>query len=503
VVIVEEVSQAEVRFANNTTTTNGVRRNRRVAVVSFRALAGAGTGGVGAGPSGAVGAEAGRAVGAPVGAPVGAGAAAVGVASGSGEVDVEALVRASEAEAAGAGPAEDAFPLVEAAPLVGAAGRGRSGGGEGAGRGQGAGRGEGAGRGQGAGFDEPPVPTSPAALAGVITGLGDAFGRARAAGNRLAGFATHGVETVYLGTSTGLRLRHAQPAGTMELVARSADGSRSVWAGAGTSTFEDIDLHAFEQRLDRRLAWAGRSVELPAGRYEVLLPPDATADLMVAMSEAMSGRDAEEGRSPFSSPGGGTKIGESLCPLPFALRGDPGAPGLESAPFLVTAASGTDVSVFDNGLTIGPTSWIEGGRLRRLQYHRAAAARSGVEPSPPAGNLTLALPGATGTLDDMIATTERGLLLTCLWYIREVDPVTLLLTGLTRDGVYLVEHGEVVGAVNNFRFNESPLDVLARTVEAGASERALSREWGEWMNRTAMPALRVADFNMSSVSPAT
>ena len=103
----------------------------------------------------------------------------------------------------------------------------------------------------------------------------------------------------------------------------------------------------------------------------------------------------------------------------------------------------------------------------------------------------------------MIARTERGLLLTCLWYIREVDPVTLLLTGLTRDGVYLVEHGEVVGAVNNFRFNESPLDVLARATEAGASERALSREWGEWMNRTAMPPLRVADFNMSSVSPAT
>ncbi len=161
------------------------------------------------------------------------------------------------------------------------------------------------------------------------------------------------------------------------------------------------------------------------------------------------------------------------------------------------------MSVFDNGLPIGRTGWIEEGRLRRLQYHRAAAARAGVEPAPPVGNLTLVLPGATAGLDDMIAGTERGLLLTCLWYIREVDPVTLLLTGLTRDGVYLVEHGEVVGAVNNFRFNESPIDVLARALEAGRSERALSREWGEWMNRTAMPALRVADFNMSSVSPAT
>ena len=460
VVIVEELSQAEVRFANNTTTTNGVRRNRRVAVVSFRSVRDS--------------------------AAVDPGATAVGAASGSGEVDVEELVRASEAEASRAAPADDAAPLVEPGRLT-SAGAGAIGGATQAGE----------------EFGEPPVLTSPAVLAGVITGLGDAFGRARAAGNRLAGFATHGVETVYVGTSTGVRLRHVEPAGTMELVARSADGSRSVWAGAGTSSFEDIDVRAFEERLEGRLAWARRTVELPAGRYEVLLPPDATADLMVAMSQAMSGRDAEEGRSPFSAPGGGTKIGESLCPLPFELRGDPAEPGLGSAPFLATAASSTDVSVFDNGLPIGATSWVEGGRLRRLRYHRAAAARSGVESAPPVGNLVLALPGATRSLDDLIATTERGLLLTCLWYIREVDPVTLLLTGLTRDGVYLVEHGEVVGAVNNFRFNESPLDVLARAVEAGRSERALSREWGEWMNRTAMPAIRVADFNMSSVSPAT
>ncbi len=251
-----------------------------------------------------------------------------GVASGSGEVDVEELVRASEAEASGATPADDATALVEPGT-----GPDRSGP-------------------PGAGFEEAPVLTSPAVLGGVIEGLGGAFDRARAAGNRLAGFATHGVETVYLGTSTGVRLRHVQPAGTMELVARNAEGTRSVWAGAATSTldFADIDVEAFEARLDRRLAWAQRSIELPAGRYEVLLPPDATADLMVAMSQSMSGRDAEEGRSPFSAPGGGTKVGQSLCPLPFELRGDPGRAGLESSPFLVTSASGTDVSVFDNGL---------------------------------------------------------------------------------------------------------------------------------------------------------
>src|SRR5216684_1835781 len=103
----------------------------------------------------------------------------------------------------------------------------------------------------------------------------------------------------------------------------------------------------------------------------------------------------------------------------------------------------------------------------------------------------------------MIASAGRALLLTCLWYIREVDPQTLLLTGLTRDGVYLVERGEITGAVNNFRFNESPLTVLSNVIEAGVTCRSFSREWGEWMNRTAMPPLRVEGFNMSSVSPAS
>ena len=243
-------------------------------------------------------------------------------------------------------------------------------------------------------------------------------------------------------------------------------------------------------------------MELPAGRYETLLPPDATADLMVVLSHALSGRDAEDGRSAFSAPGGGTRIGQTLSSLPFTLRSDPFEPGLECAPFVVATASGTDVSVFDNGLGIGPTAWIAEGTLRSLEYHRAAAARSGARPTPPVDNL-LELPGATGSLDDLIASTERGLLLTCLWYIREVDPVTLLVTGLTRDGVYLIEGGEVVGAVNNFRFNESPIDVLARTAEVGGTVRALSREWGDYQSRTAMPALRVADFNMSSVSLAT
>jgi predicted Zn-dependent protease len=196
-------------------------------------------------------------------------------------------------------------------------------------------------------------------------------------------------------------------------------------------------------------------------------------------------------------------VGDVLSALPVELRSDPAEPGLTCSPFLAAAASGSDVSVFDNGMAVGRTRWIEEGRLARLRYHRAGAARSGVAATPPVDNLVLEVDGATGSVDDLVARTGRGLLVTCLWYIREVDPATLLLTGLTRDGVYVVEDGEIVGSTNNFRFNESPASLLARTTESGGSERALGREFGDWLNRTSMPALRVPDFNMSSVSQAT
>jgi len=441
VVIVEEVSQAELRFANNTVTTNGTRRDRDVTVVALRET------------------ERGT---------------AVGTASSSGAADAVDLLRRAEANAATAQPAEDAAPLVTPRSSE-----------------------------PGSEFADPPVMTSLAGLGSVLAGLGDAFARAAAVGTRLAGYAEHHVSTVYLGSSTGLRLRYVEPTGKLEAVARADGGARSAWAATGAEDLATVHVEELKERLDRRLSWGERKLELDAGRYEVVLPPDAVADLIVPLGDATSGREAEEGRSVFSAPGGATRVGESLSSHRFSLRSDPFAEGLECTPFLVTGASGQDVSVFDNGLPLERTDWVSDGRLARLQYHRAGATRSGVEPAAFANNLILELPGATSTLEDLLGRIERGLLLTCLWYIREVDPATLLLTGLTRDGVYLVEHGEIVGSVNNFRFNESPVDLLSKAIEAGRTERALSREWNEWLNRTAMPPLRVAEFNMSSVSPAT
>jgi predicted Zn-dependent protease len=185
------------------------------------------------------------------------------------------------------------------------------------------------------------------------------------------------------------------------------------------------------------------------------------------------------------------------------LRSDPGARGLECAPFVIAHASSRQSSVFDNGLPLAATEWIRGGELAALTQTRYSAGLSGLAATPAISNLILEAPGATASLDEMIGRTVRGLLLTCLWYIREVDPQTLLLTGLTRDGVYLVEDGEVTGAVNNFRFNESPVAMLGRISEAGATAPALPREWSDYFTRSAMPALRVDGFNMSSVSQAS
>ncbi|MFI1012083.1 metallopeptidase TldD-related protein [Streptomyces sp. NPDC020965] len=437
VVIADETSSANLRWAGNALTTNGVTRGRTLTVIAT--------------VDGAEG-------------------TASGVVSRSAVTadDLEPLVRAAEEAARTAGPAEDAGPLVTgvaAAPD----------------------------------FTEAPAETSSAVFAEFAPALGEAFARARAGKRELYGFANHEMTSTYLGTSTGLRLRHDQPNGTLELNAKSPDLARSAWAGRATRDFKDVDPGSLDAELARRLAWAERKIDLPAGRYETLLPPTAVADLLIYQIWSATARDAVEGRTVFSKPGGGTRVGETLSPLPLTLRSDPHEPGLQSAPFVIAHSSGDDASVFDNGLPLERTDWVRDGRLEHLVTTRHSAGLTGLPVAPGAGNLILD-GGGERSLDEMVAATERGLLLTCLWYIREVDPASLLLTGLTRDGVYLVENGEVVGAVNNFRFNESPVGLLSRAAEAGRTEKTLPREWGDWFTRAAMPALRVPDFNMSSVS---
>ena len=256
---------------------------------------------------------------------------------------------------------------------------------------------------------------------------------------------------------------------------------------------------ALAAEAGQRLDWGRRRVTLEPGRYETVLPPSAVADLMIYLAWSMDGRPAQEGRSALAGPDG-PRTGERLTALPLTLACDPSAPGLEYEPFLTATRSGEGISVFDNGAPTRRVDWVERGAIRELAYSRAEAAEFGAVFTPAGGNLLLH-GGSEASITDMVGRTGRGLLLTCLWYIREVDPTTLLLTGLTRDGVYLVEGGEVVGEVDhNFRFNYSPLDVLRRATEVGATQRTLPREWKDWFTRAAMPPVRVPEFNMSSVS---
>ncbi len=451
VVLADESATANLRWAGNTLTTNGVARSRQLTVIAISR---------------------------------GAAGASAGVVSRAGVRDdqVQDVVRAAEQAASEGSPAEDAAALLGAGQA-------------------GAFRMEGA---DGPGWDDPVTGTQIGVFGRFADELGGAFAAAQSSGRKLYGFAEHTVTSTFLGASTGLRLRHDQPTGHVDMNAKSADLARSAWAGQGTRDFTDVDVAAMDALLAQRLDWAKRTVELPACRYETLLPPSAVADLLVYLYWSAGAKDALDGRSVFSKPGGGTRVGERLADLPLTLRSDPARPGLACAPFVIAHASGRDSSVFDNGLALGPTSWIDRGELGALIQTRHTAQLSGLPVTPAIDNLVLdGPPGSSATLDEMVAETGRGLLLTSLWYIREVDPQTLLLTGLTRDGIYLVEDGEVTGAVNNFRFNESPVGMLSRLTEVGVTGPALPREWGDYFTRCAMPPVRVEGFNMSSVSQAS
>ncbi|MGH3322354.1 MAG: TldD/PmbA family protein, partial [Streptosporangiaceae bacterium] len=220
VVIADETSTANLRFADNTLTTNGTARDRRLTVVAIRR---------------------------------GASGASVGVVSRSGDItDPEDVVRAAESAA------RENLPAADARPLVGSADAGT-----------------------GSAWDEPAAETSIGVFEGLAPALGEAFGRADAGDRRLYGYAEHSLVSTYLATSSGVRLRHDQPGGKIELNAKSADLGRSAWVGQRTRDFSDVDAALLDRGLARRLAWAERRIELPPGRYETILPPSAVADLFV------------------------------------------------------------------------------------------------------------------------------------------------------------------------------------------------------------------------------
>lgn len=444
VVIVTDRSEANLRWANSSLTTNGEMTSRSVTVITV------------------VGRSTGTAVGV-----VDRSVARV--------EDLRGVVEASEVAARSAQPAGDAAPLVS---LLDA--------------------------GSGSAYDDAPEPTSIGVFEATARDLGRAFVEGRTADRLHFGFAEQIVDSVYLGTSGGVRLRHVQPTGRVEMNAKSQDLTRSAYVGHTVRHPSEADVLGTDRVLATRLGWASRRLDLGPGRYEVILPPTTLADLFFYYLYTSAAKEADEGRSVFSASSGGSRVGERLATLPLTIGSDPAEPGLQTAGFTIARESSPLSSVFDNGFPVGRTDWLSGGVLAALPSTRAYAATTETPTAPAPDNLFLRGDPVTSTasIEDMVRSTGHGLLLSTFWYVRMVDPQTLLMTGLTRDGVYQVDDGEVVGAVTNFRFNESPVSLLRRITEVGRTERCYPREWGDWFTRTAMPPARVPDFNMSSVSQA-
>ena len=285
----------------------------------------------------------------------------------SAEVDpsvIEGLVTASQAAAASAPEARDAAPLLSgnSAP---------------------------------ADWDAPIPATGPE----VFSDIADPLARGFRGADQLYGFARHALDTTFLATSNGLRRRYTQPTGSVEINAKR-DGA-SAWVAVGTPDFADVPTDSLLEQLSTRLGWARRSVELPAGRYETILPPSAVADMMVYLGWSMTGRGAQEGRTALSTLDGGTRVGERLTDLPLTLYSDPAASGLGCTPFVATTSSSETVSIFDNGMDIGRVDWIRDGVINALAYSRAAAAEFDAPVAVAADNMLMT--GGSTELADMVA----------------------------------------------------------------------------------------------------
>ena len=295
----------------------------------------------------------------------------------------------------------------------------------------------------------------------------------------VAGFLVTTARATAIGNSAGRFAYHRSTDANYSLTARTNHGTGSGWAAARANDWSALDFAGVAKRAIDKARASRNPTALEPGRYTVVLEPDATSDLIPLMANALQARSAEEGRSAFAKGGGQTKVGEKIVDERVTLSSAPADPLILSTPF-------------DNeGMPLGTQTWIERGVLKQLAYTRFWANKQGKTPTGGAGSLRL--DGGTQTLDEIIAGTQRGILVTHCWYIRPVDQRTLVFTGLTRDGTFLIENGKIARSIKNFRFNESPLfmlnnlDAIGRPVRTGGD---------------AMPPLRVRDFSFTSLSDA-
>ncbi len=303
-----------------------------------------------------------------------------------------------------------------------------------------------------------------------------------------AGYMDVRAGTTSVATSNGLFAHHASTGVASTLTVRTPDGQSSGWAGDEAADWSQIESERIATDAVRKcLDWRGKTA-LDPGEYDVVLEPTAVGMLMRNMRNGFNARTADEGRSYFSKQGGGTRVGERVFDPKITIRSDPGERDAETSPFMV------------DGYPVHPEVWVESGVLRALSYSRSWADRQGREPKPPPPNLIMS--GGDATMEDMIASIRRGVLITRFWYIRGLNPRTISYTGLTRDGTFLIENGRITRPVTNFRFNQSMVSLLQNVEMLGRPTRVAAGENSSVSAPVVVPALKVRGFNLASVSDA-
>ena len=304
---------------------------------------------------------------------------------------------------------------------------------------------------------------------------------------RAAGFLINTAGATALGNSKGLFAYHRSTNANFTLTVRTTDGTGSGWAGAEHNDAGKVDFAAVSRRAIEKARLSRSPAAVEPGRYTVIFEPQAVGDLCQLIAFYADARATDEGRSPFVKQGGtgGNKIGEKIMDERISIYADPFDPQVLAQPF------------DGDGLPLGRQVFIENGVLKTLYYSRFWAQKKGVQPT--GAPTSFLMSGGSASVDDMIKSTERGILVTRLWYLREVDPRTILYTGLTRDGTFLIENGKVSKAVKNFRFNDSPLFMLNNLEAIGRPVRLAGTEAG---GAVVVPPLKVRDFNFTSLSDA-
>ena len=309
---------------------------------------------------------------------------------------------------------------------------------------------------------------------------------ARKAGDlQAAGFIIVNAGSNALGNKTGLFAYNRTTNANYTLTVRTADGTGSGWAGAESPDWSQIDFAKVGATAIEKARLSQNPVAIEPGRYTVILEPQAVGDLVQLLGGALGARGADEGRSAFTKQGGGNKIGDKIADSRVTIISDPQDPQVLSQPF------------DGQGLPLSRQVWVENGVLKNLAYTRFWAQKQGKTATGFPSSIKMM--GGNTSAAEMISSTPRGILVTRLWYLRQVDPRTILYTGLTRDGTFLIENGKVTRAIKNFRFNESPLFMLNNVEALGPSIRIAGSEGG---GAIVMPTLKVKDFNFTSLSDA-